>query len=420
MEFKAPRGTKDILPAEIEVWDRLVDTAKSVFGRYGYKRIETPVFESTGLFTRAIGETTDIVKKEMYTFKDRKGRELTLRPEETAPVVRAFIEHKMHVEGSLFKVFYWGPMFRYERPQAGRQRQFWQIGIEAIGSPDAALDAEVIQMAAVYLHEIGLTGVKIHLNSVGDKCCRPKYTDALKVFLKQESEGFCEDCRIRADTNPMRVFDCKNRACGAKLREAPVIMRYLCDECKRHYADVTGYLDDLGIDHVHDDHLVRGLDYYTRTTFEIKHAGLGAQDAVCAGGRYDDLVKQYGGPESPAIGFAIGMERAILAVRTGNDREEEKSLDGYIIALGDDAKRKGMLLASSLRAKGIKTAYDFSGKSLKGQMKNADKAGSRFAVIIGENELKDGSVTIRDMETGEQRSVPVKEADTWLTKDSGI
>lgn len=419
MEYKAPRGTKDILPSEMASWDRLTEAAKSVFERYGYARIETPVFESTGLFTRAIGETTDIVTKEMYNFKDKKGRDLTLRPEETAPVVRAYIEHKLYLDGPLFKVFYWGPMFRYERPQAGRQRQFWQLGVEAIGSADPALDAEVIQAAKAYLDAVGLTGTKIHLNSVGDKKCRPAYTRVLKQFLKEQTAGFCEDCTSRAETNPMRVFDCKKAACKAKLLEAPVITEYLCDECRDHYAEVKTYLDELSIDYKDDVHLVRGLDYYTRTAFEIKHPDLGAQDAVCAGGRYDDLVGQYGGPDSPAIGFAVGMERVAMAVNDRVGHETEKVSDAYIITIGEQTKKTGSGLAAKLREKGLKIVVDFSGKSLKGQMKNADKTGARRVLILGEDELEKGTITIRDMRSGEQQSVPIGEADSWLRKNSG-
>lgn len=416
-ELKAPRGTRDILPDKVEIWDSLFDTASKMFSQYGYGRIDTPIFESTDVFARAIGETTDIVKKEMYSFKDRKGRDLTLRPEATAPIVRAYIEHKLYVEfPAMFKVFYYGPMFRYERPQAGRQRQFWQIGVEAIGSPRPGLDAEVINMAMQYVGSIGLEEFKLHINSVGDKSCRPDYTKRLKGFLKENQTDLCVDCQSRAKTNPMRVFDCKNKKCIDLLKNAPLISESLCKDCHRHFKDVKRYLRNYKIDFNEDPRLVRGLDYYTRTTFELKSSKMGAQDAICAGGRYDNLVEQYGGPDKPAIGFAIGMERLIMAIGEQGIKmsKRKQKTDVYFAVLGDEAELAARIEAQYLVKEGVRVEVDSSGKSLKGQMKLADRSGAKYSVIIGEDELKRGLYTIRDMISGEQESVDAKEIRDWL------
>lgn len=416
--MKAPKGTRDILPDEIGTWDHLLQTAKAVFERHGYGRMETPVFEATTLFERAIGKTTDIVNKEMYSFKDKTGRDLTLRPEETASVVRAYIEHRLDTKYSLFKAYYWGPMYRYERPQAGRQREFRQLGVEAMGSSDPALDAEVIEMAVGYLTELGLRDIRLHLNSVGDAVCRPAYSKTLKSFLRDRHTRFCPECQVRSRANPMRVFDCKNPACKVELKKAPVIADYLDEACQDHFAQVQEYLRALNVGYVYDPHLVRGLDYYTRTAFEIKSPHLGAQDAVCAGGRYDELVAQYGGPVTPSIGFAVGMERTILALETerGREPETEHREAVYVIAMGEDAMKAGLKLASQARTAGLTVETDFSGRSLKSRMKLADRSGARYAAIIGDEELRKAVVTVRAMETGEQSTVATEEVVAWLAK----
>ncbi|MFA5867619.1 MAG: histidine--tRNA ligase [Actinomycetota bacterium] len=404
MEIKAPKGTKDILPAESRKWDRFFADVEMVFKNYGYGRIETPVFESEGLFARAIGESTDIVKKEMYVFEDKGGRRLALRPEETAGVVRAFIEHKMYTGNGLEKIYYKGQMFRYERPQGGRQRQFWQIGVEALGSSDPALDAEVIDMAVTCLDATGLGGLELKINSVGCPICRPAYTKALKTFLNENQEELCATCRERTSTNPLRVFDCKNEQCRAAIKNAPLVIDHLCEDCADNFNKVKAYLDTMSVDYTADPHLVRGLDYYTKTTFEITAPGLGAQNAVAAGGRYDNLVKSYGGPDTPGLGFAIGIERALLAL--GDEAAEaDEALDAYIITLDEESKQAGLALAKTARASGLAVEMDFTGKNMKKQMANADKSGARYAVIIGSDELLTGSLTIRDMASGEQRGV---------------
>ncbi len=404
MEIKAPKGTKDILPAESRKWDRFFAEVERIFRNYGYGRIETPVFESETLFVRAIGEGTDIVNKEMYAFEDKGGRRMALRPEETAGVVRAYIEHKMYTGKGLDKIYYKGQMFRYERPQGGRQRQFWQIGVEALGSSNPALDAEVIDMAVACLNAAGLNELELKVNSVGCPACRPVYTKALKAFLTEHQEELCETCRDRKATNPLRVFDCKNEKCRAAIKNAPVVVDHLCEACADNYTKVKAYLDIMSVDYVTDPHLVRGLDYYTKTTFEITAPGLGAQNAVAAGGRYDNLVKSYGGPDTPGLGFAIGVERVLLALGDETPAADE-SLDAYIIALDEDSQRAGLVLAKTARASGLAIEMDFSGKNLKKQMANADKSGARYAVIIGSDEVLTGSLTIRDMATGEQKGV---------------
>lgn len=417
LEFKAPRGTVDILPEQIKKWDFLLSVAQVVFERYGYRRVETPMFERTELFSRAIGETTDIVQKEMYSFKDRAGRDLTLRPEETAPVVRVYIEHKLYRQSPLLKLYYWGPMFRYERPQAGRYRQFFQLGVEALGSADPALDAEVIELLIRYFEELKLSDLRLHLNSVGDSVCRPRYVETLRNYLREHLSDFCSDCRKRAEVNPMRVFDCKNERCQAEIRKAPLVSDYLCDACQEHFAQVQAALKKIGIGFFLDPHLVRGLDYYTRTAFEVKSPRLGAQDAVGAGGRYDFLVEQYGGPPTPAIGFAIGLERVLLAM----EKEEvkipaDKGLDFFLVTVGDETRGEAMKLISELRRQGLSGDMDYTGKSLKGQMKLADKLKAAHSLIIGEEELKKKTITVRDMKTGEQENIKWEKIAEWLRK----
>jgi histidyl-tRNA synthetase len=404
MEVQAPKGTKDILPVETRRWDRFFAEVEKVLKNYGYGRIETPVFESESLFIRAIGEGTDIVNKEMYSFEDKGGRRLALRPEETAGVVRAYIEHKMYSGSAPLKTYYKGQMFRYERPQGGRQRQFWQVGVEALGSSDPALDAEVIDLAMACLAAAGLTGLKLKVNSVGCPACRPAYTEALKKFLVEQKEELCETCRNRTLTNPLRVFDCKNEKCKTAIKGAPVIVDYLCEDCEGSFTKVKAYLESIALEYAEDPHLVRGLDYYTKTTFEITAPGLGAQDAVAAGGRYDNLVKSYGGPDTAGLGFAIGVERVIIAL--GEEVESlDDGLDAYVITLDEASKRAGLAMAKKAREAGLALDMDFSGKNLKKQMINANKSGARYAVIIGSDEMLTGSMTIKDMASGEQRGI---------------
>lgn len=413
---KAPKGTKDILPDEAEKREAFLEAVRGVYARYGYRRIDTPVFESEQLFARGIGEGTDIVNKEMYSFEDKRGRRLALRPEATAGVVRAYIENNMGVGAPLLKVFYEGPMFRYERPQGGRQRQFWQTGVEAIGVSDPLLDAEVIDLAVACLTAGGLSDLTLRINSVGCPVCRPAYVAELRSYLSEAAGDFCETCRGRAKRNPMRVFDCKNEGCRSAIKKAPVIKDYLCGDCREHFANVLSGLDELSVAYVQDDSLVRGLDYYTRTTFELTSGSLGAQDAVAAGGRYDGLISLFGGPDTPGIGFAVGVERSLMAAEVSG--EGASRLDAVIIAMGEAAKIVGLKMANTLRREGAAVDLDFTAKSLAKRLTAADRTGARYTVLIGEDELMTGSVTVRNMATGEQKSVEAEVVSDILTGKS--
>jgi len=408
-KYRAPRGTHDVLPEEAPRWRRLEGLFREVCERYGYREIRTPIFEEAELFIRSVGETTDIVTKEMYVFEDRAGRRMALKPEGTAPVIRAYIEHGLQAKGGLVKLYYITPIFRYEKPQAGRYRQAHQMGVEAIGSMDPALDAEVIDLAVTFLKEAGLEGFELLLNSVGCPQCRPKYKDALLEYAHKVGGDLCEDCKRRMVANPLRLLDCKEPSCKGAMEGAPSILDFLCRECKEHFEAVRRYLEGLGIGYTLEPHLVRGLDYYTKTAFEIVHGRLGAQNAVCGGGRYDGLVEECGGPPTPAIGFAIGVERTLLALGEGPEADERPKVMAFVIALGDRAKEEAVRLTSELRRAGVPTEADYLGRSLKAQMRAADKAGAKFAVIIGERELEKGRVALRDMRTGEQTEVPREE-----------
>jgi histidyl-tRNA synthetase len=407
MKYAAPRGTKDILPEESALWQFLEATCRSVFELYNYKEIRTPVFESTELFSRSIGTTTDIVKKEMYTFQDRKGRSLTLRPEATASVVRAGLENNLISEGNLAKLYYVGPMFRYERPQAGRQRQFNQAGVEAFGSFDPLLDAEVIQLSVKLFEALGLKDLEVDINSVGCKKCQPKFKEAIQKYFRDNIKNMCEDCKERLETNPLRILDCKEPPCQKYIEKAPAAVDYLDPECKDHFEKVIGWLSSLGIRYKINDRLVRGLDYYTRTAFEVVSKQLGAQNAVCGGGRYDDLVEDLGGKPTPAIGFAVGLERVVEIIKKMNI--EPGICDGvnlFIATLGEEAKKVGFDLLTGAREQGLSADMDYMGKSLKAQMKAADRMKACCVYIIGEEELKKKSGILKNMKTAEQREVP--------------
>ncbi len=413
MRIKAPRGTEDILPGEIEKWQRIEQTARELFLLYNYREIQTPLFEDTRLFERSIGESTDIVEKEMYTFLDKKGRSLTLRPEGTAPVVRAYLEHKLYARGGVNKFFYVGPFFRYERPQAGRKREFYQIGVEAIGSDSPALDAEVINLSLHFLNSLGLKTLHIALNSIGCSACQPLHREKLKQFLNEHLEELCDDCRRRTESNTLRVLDCKNEKCLSILKNAPLTLDFLCSACKEHFESVKHLLDMLGIKYEIVSNLVRGLDYYTRTTFEVVHSGLGAQNAVAAGGRFDRLVEEMGGEPTPAVGFAAGVDRIALAM----DGEGVKAPDGkctfaFIALAGKEYLERGILLLDELRRSGIPAEMDYEGRSLKSQFRVADKLGVKFTVILGQE-----GVTLRDMEKGEQEEVKREEIVSLIKKE---
>ncbi len=415
MEIKAPRGTSDILPEKAGIWQFLERRAISLFERYGYRRIITPIFEYTELFRQGIGESTDIVQKEMYTFRDRRGRSLTLRPEATAPVVRAFLEHDLLKHSQPVKLYYIGPMFRYERPQAGRYREFWQIGVEAIGSLDPALDGEVILLLMHYLKDVGLKHLQLHLNSMGCFKCRPSFTESLEGYLQPRIGEFCSDCKRRIKLNPLRVFDCKKEACQNLLSNAPRILDHLCEDCKVHFHEVQEYLKMMDLNHVINPSLVRGLDYYTRTTFEVISPHLGAQNALGGGGRYDNLVEGCGGPPTPATGFALGTERVAMALeKEGVSLPKDSTLDVFLAIVGRDQKPDGFALLSRIREEDIAADMDYGGRSLKGQMKLADKLGVSYALFLGSKELGRGVCRIRDMKTGEQVEVKLEEVPKWL------
>ena len=404
MLTQAIKGVKDILPADSPKWQYLENSVRKLFSDYGFSEIRTPIIEHTVLFARSIGATSDIVEKEMYAFKDQGGDEITLRPEGTAGVVRAFVEHKLFASQPVTKVYYMGPMFRRERPQAGRLRQFHQVGVEALGVSEPGIDVDVLAVLVELFNRLKVQGVELHINSLGCKDCRAAYKAALKDFLMQRISLLCPDCQRRIETNPLRALDCKSEHCKAATADAPMMSEYLDDGCRTHFEAVKQGLGDLGINYVIDPRMVRGLDYYSRTTFEmIAVDKKGAQNAVAAGGRYDGLVEEVGGPPTPGIGFALGVERLLMMLpETGADVTPPKV---YIAAIGDEAVRIGQRLADGLRKDGISAERDYSPGGLKNQMKKADRSGASFTVIIGEDEVAKGAAILRDMKTREQSEV---------------
>jgi histidyl-tRNA synthetase len=414
LTVKALKGFKDILPDEARTWQWIEETARNIFHRFGFAEIKVPILEKTELFQRSIGEATDIVEKEMYTFIDRNGVSLTMRPEGTASVLRAFIEHSLHMRPAGQRLYTIGPMFRHERPQKGRLRQFHQLSVEALGCERPELDVEVMAMAALLLQELGLN-VSLQINSLGCAKCRPAFNRALVDFLSSQEGGLCEDCERRRHTNPLRVLDCKSVHCKEKYTSAPAITDHLCKDCVDHFRVVEQGLIALDIPYQVNPLMVRGLDYYTRTTFELITDALGSQSAVGAGGRYDGLLGQLGGPDLPGIGFGMGVERLVLLLQQLEAQSASRTIDLFLIALGNDAFAKGFKLVHTLRAAGLQVLMDIEGRSLKSQMKQANKANARFALIIGENELQKGEGVIKNMTTGEQSTIPLPENgnDEW-------
>ena len=403
----AAKGTYDVLPGDQVVRRWVIGCAEQVFQRYGYRRIDTPTFEETRLFTRGVGESTDIVRKEMYTFEDLGGRSMTLRPEGTAPVARAYVEHGMHTLAQPVKLYYHAPMFRYESPQSGRYRQHYQLGIEAIGSEAPELDAEVIGVLAALYRELGLDDLELRLNSMGCSKCRPGYATALRSFLTDNTAQLCAECQERARANPMRVFDCKVPSCRAGLEGAPRLYDYLCPACAEHHGQVQRGLETQGIGFIDDHTLVRGMDYYTRTTFEFQSQLLGAQSGVGGGGRYDDLIEAIGGPPVPGVGFGTGVERILLAISRSNvETPVPASPLVYLVAVTPGARDHVFALAHQARSLGVAVELDYMGRSAKGQMKQAGRSGARYALIVGERELLDGTVLVRDLTTGEESPLP--------------
>jgi len=403
--IKAPRGTADILPPESAKWRRVEKRGTDLFRTYGYREIILPVMEYTEIFARGIGQGTDIVQKEMFTFEDKGGRSLTLRPEATAGVARAFVQHHLDKAGLPVRLYYQGPMFRHERPQAGRYRQFRQLGVELIGSPQPVADAEIIMLCGEFFSRLSLEA-ELVINSVGDTACRPAYIEALREYLEEKKDYLCKDCRRRAVENPLRVLDCKVESCVEIAAKAPALEGFLCEACRDHFAEVVELLEAACLPFRIDRHLVRGLDYYTRTVFEFQDPQAGAQNTLAAGGRYDGLVEELGGKPTPATGFSIGMERVMLA---GPRLEAGEDAGIYIMAIGEEARSRAFLTAQRLRSAGVRTTLDHLRRSPKAQMREADRGGFPWSVIIGEEELSGGFYTLRDMSEGKQERVEESE-----------
>jgi histidyl-tRNA synthetase len=402
--IKAPKGTYDLLPDEAAQRDRIVAVAARAFASYGYRRIVTPEFEETGLFQRGVGEATDIVRKEMYTFADKGGRSMTLRPEGTAPVCRAYLEHGLHKWPQPAKLWYYCPMFRYERPQAGRYREHYQIGAEAIGSADPAADAEVIALLARIFSEVGVEGVRLNMNSMGDEHCRPAYVARLREYLHGREGELCGDCLARLELNPLRTFDCKVASCREVLDQAPRIVEHLCPECREHFEDVLELVRRAGLEPHLDFRLVRGLDYYTRTTFEFSSDRLGAQSGVGGGGRYDGLIEQLGGPPTPGVGWGSGLERITQSMRPQVPAETPPSV--FIVSLDPAFRTPAFGLAEDLRAAGVTAELDLAGRSPKGQFKHAARLRATWAVVVGSDGLDPDRVRLHTMHGGHEEDVP--------------
>ncbi|MBC1456591.1 histidine--tRNA ligase [Listeria newyorkensis] len=409
MQMKLPRGTRDILPGEVEKWHYVERVFQSICERFQYEEIRTPIFEHTELFQRGVGDTTDIVSKEMYTFQDKKNRSLTLRPEGTASVVRAFVEHKLFGQvNQPVKLYYTGPMFRYERPQGARQRQFTQMGLEALGSNDPAIDAEIISLAMSFYKELGLQNIELVINSLGDKESRLKHKDALVAHFEPQIDEFCADCQVRLHKNPLRILDCKVDHAHPLIATAPSILEFLNEESTAYFAKVKMYLDALGIPYTVDPTLVRGLDYYNHTTFEIMSTaeGFGAKSTLCGGGRYHGLVQEFDGPETPGIGFGLGVERLFAALDVeGIELPVARELDCYVITATETAEVKAVTIVNELRLNGFSVEKDYMGRKMKGQLKDADRKNARFTMILGDTELESGICKLKNMKTGEQTEI---------------
>ena len=416
MLTKAPRGTKDITPKDAYKWNYVENKFREICALFGYEEIRTPIFEHTELFQRGVGETTDVVQKEMYTFEDKGKRSITLKPEGTAGAVRAFIENKMYADTQPTKLFYQTPCFRYERPQAGRQRQFHQFGIETLGSDKPSIDAEVIALAVQFFNEVGLNNLQTCINSVGCPTCRAKYNDILKSYLDSKSDVLCETCNERKEKNPMRVIDCKNPVCKENLVDIPYMIDHLCDDCKNHFEKVQEYLTEMGINFKIDKTIVRGLDYYKKTAFEIISTDIGAQSTVCGGGRYDGLVEQLGGPKGVSgIGFALGVERLLLTLENNNiEIENPKATDIFIATIGENAQSKSFKILKDLRENHISADKDHLDRSLKAQFKYADKLNAKYTIVIGDDELSNDEVKLKNMATSEQTTIKLSEIVTEL------
>lgn len=411
--YSALRGFQDIFPPEIYLWERIEKTAREIFYAYGFQELKPPIIESTEIFVRSIGETSDIVEKEMYTFLDKAGRSITLRPEGTAPLVRCYIQNRLYNLPPPQKFFYSGPMFRYERPQKGRLRQFYHIGVEALGISDPKIDAEVLLMLKTIFDRLGLKELSYELNSIGCEKCRPGYKKALMDFLKDRIDEFCPDCKRRYEFNPLRILDCKVKECIRLRSGAPKVMDFLCNDCKEHFDSLLSLLKLTDFPYSINHDMVRGLDYYTRTTFEVKSKQLGAQNAVAAGGRYDRLVEELGGPPTPAVGFAIGIER-VSELLGSSDKIEIPSPVVFIATVGTQAENESLVIANNLRNKGIWTEIGYAGHSLRSQLRRADRLSALYVLIIGEDELKTGMLKWKRLSDGWQGEISISDVSDFL------
>lgn len=419
------RGMNDILPDDVYRWHYIESKIREIASLYQYEELRSPIVEFTDLFQRGVGDTTDIVQKEMFTFSIKKDgaqdkidqKSLTLRPEGTASTVRAYVNAKMYGIPQTTKLYYMGPMFRYEKPQAGRHRQFTQFGIEALGSKHPGLDAEVIAFADSLFKKLGLKNIRLEINSVGCPVCRQEHKEALMKALGPIKNDLCTDCQGRFEKNPLRILDCKVPKCQELSKDVPLLDQHLCENCASHHSEVKKYLDDLDISYVENPRLVRGLDYYTQTAFEFIEDSIGAQSTVCGGGRYDGLVEQLGGPETPGIGFAMGLERLLLVIEDqGIELEGELGVDVYVLALGYDANHYASSLINKLRVQGLICEKDYLDRSMKSQMKAADRLQAKYVIILGDNEIKEGLAPVREMATGEQVNIKLDELVDYMSK----
>ena len=417
MLTNAPKGTRDMLPDQAYKWHHIEKAYAELCRRYGFEEIRTPVFEHTELFQRGVGDTTDIVQKEMYTFRDYGNRSITLRPEGTSPVVRSYAEHKLYAGVQPNKIYYNIPCFRYEKPQSGRLREFHQFGVETFGTMDMMADAEIISHGYDFLTEMGITDIELRINSVGCPNCREKHRQALREFLKARYDELCDTCKDRYERNPMRILDCKSPICQELVKGAPMMLDYLCDECSDAFEQLKANLDAMDIEYVVDPGIVRGLDYYTKTAFEFVTNKIGAQGTVCGGGRYDGLVEEIGGPSTPGVGYGMGKERLLMVMEAcGVEIPQPEKTEVFIAVMGDEAKEAGLKLMSELRRNGVAVQMDVMGRNIKNQFKYANRIGVRKTVVIGADELAANSFAIKDMATSEQVNVPMEDIVAELTK----
>ncbi len=416
--IKCVKGVRDIFPPEIDIWKFIENIWEETFSLYGFKEIRVPIFEYTNLFQRGIGESTDIVEKEMYTFTDKSGNSITLRPEGTASVVRAYVEHNLNKESPFNKFYYIGPMFRYERPQKGRYRQFYQIGVEVFDDNSPEIEVETLEMVNFALKKLGFSKYELNVNSIGCPECRPNFIKILKEKLNENKEKLCDDCKRRIDTNPLRVLDCKKESCKTVINEMPKITEYLCEDCKKHHLRLLKLLKGRKINYVENPLLVRGLDYYVRTTFEVVVENLGAQNAILGGGRYDGLVKELGGPDISGFGFALGLDRMVIALNENIKNSFQKNPDFYLAYFGENVIDYSFSILEKFREKGISVYTNFKGRSFKSHLRLANRLNSKFVILIGEDEVKNNKIIVKNMKEGTQREIKFDDLNSFLDEIS--